>query len=57
MKRQDLDKKLKKAGWKIIHGGKHDKAVKDGVDIALIIPRHKEISENLAKQILKDAGI
>jgi len=58
MKRKDLDKALKEAGWTIIHGGNHDLAThpqKPGVKIP--IPRHREIKEYLAKGILEDAGL
>ncbi len=58
MKRRDIDKMLKKAGWVIIHGGNHDLATnpqKPGIKIPL--PRHKEIKETTAKGILEDAGL
>ncbi len=58
MKRKDLDKALREAGWIIIHGGNHDLAThpqKPGVKIP--IPRHREIKEYLAKGILEDAGL
>ena len=58
MKRKDLDKALKKAGWIIIHGGNHDLAknpLKAGISIP--IPRHNEINEYTAKGILERAGI
>lgn len=58
MKRKDLDRALKQAGWTIFSGGGHDMATnpqKPGVKIPL--PRHKEINENTAKAILKAAGL
>lgn len=58
MKRRDIDKALKKAGWTITPGGNHDIATnpqKPGVKIP--IPRHREIKEYLAKGILEDAGL
>ena len=58
MKRKDLDKALKKAGWILIHGGNHDLAknpLKPGISIP--IPRHNEINEYTAKGILERAGI
>ncbi len=58
MKRRDIDKALKKAGWTITPGGNHDLAThpqKSGVKIAL--PRHKEINEYTAKGILEAAGL
>ena len=58
MKRRDLDRALKKAGWQIFHGGSHDLAVhpnKPGVQLTL--PRHTEVNEITAKSILKAAGL
>ncbi len=58
MKRRDLDKKLKKAGWEITSGKKHDLAKhpnKPGIKIPL--PRHKEINDYTARGILETAGL
>lgn len=58
MKRRDLDKALRAAGWTIFSGKGHDMAVnpkKPGVKIPL--PRHKEVNENTAQGILKEAGL
>lgn len=58
MKRRDIDKMLKKAGWIITPGGNHDIAKhpqKPGIRIP--IPRHREIKEQTAKGILEDAGL
>ena len=58
MKRKDIDKALRKAGWVIIHGGNHDLAQhpqKPGIKIP--IPRHTEVNEQTARGILKQAGI
>ncbi|MBP3816592.1 MAG: type II toxin-antitoxin system HicA family toxin [Firmicutes bacterium] len=56
MKRRDLIKKLEKAGFIFEeHGGNHD-TYRRGNDVEQI-PRHKEISENLAKKILKKWGL
>ncbi len=58
MKRRDIDRTLKQAGWIISGGGRHDLAThpqKPGVRIP--IPRHKEIKETTAKCILRDAGL
>lgn len=58
MKRRDIDKALKQAGWIIKAGGRHDLAThpqKPGIKIPL--PRHKEVNEYTAKGILDDAGI
>ena len=58
MKRKDIDRVLKKAGWIIEHGSSHDKARHpDKPGIQLTIPRHTEVKEMLAKAILKAAGL
>ena len=58
MKRRDIDKALKRAGWVITSGGNHDLAThpqRPGIKIP--IPRHREIKEITAKGILEDAGL
>ncbi|NLC46574.1 MAG: type II toxin-antitoxin system HicA family toxin [Firmicutes bacterium] len=58
MKRKDLIRRLKKAGWKISRGAKHDMAKHpDKPGFKIPIPRHTEINEYTAKQILKEAGL
>ena len=52
MKQRILVKKLKKAGFKFKeHGGNHDTYVR-GRDREQV-PRHKEVNEGLARDILK----
>lgn len=52
MKRKDLIKKLKAAGWYLKRsGGGHD-IYTDGIHTEPI-PRHTEINEQLAKAIIK----
>ena len=56
MKQRDLVKKLKRIGFKFEgHGGNHD-IYRRGSEIEQI-PRHKEISEQLAKAILRKWGL
>lgn len=56
MKRLDLIKKIEKAGYYFKeHGGNHDKYT-NGVN-TVIIPRHREINEKLAKAIIKQCGL
>lgn len=58
MKRRDIDKKLKSAGWEITPGRKHDMAkhpMRPGIKIPL--PRHKDINEFTAKGILEAAEL
>ncbi len=54
MKRQDLERSLRRHGWSLLrHGGRHD-IWSDG-EREEAIPRHTEINEKLAKAILKRA--
>lgn len=58
MKRRDIDRVLKKAGWIITAGGNHDLAThpqKPGIKIPL--PRHTEVNEYTARGILARAGL
>ncbi len=55
MKRRDLIKALEAYGYSILReGSEHTVFHKPGNPV-LTIPRHKEVNENTAKQILKDA--
>lgn len=52
MKRKDLEKRLRKAGFVLMrHGGNHD-VFRRGSDEEQL-PRHTEINEILAKAIIK----
>jgi mRNA interferase HicA len=52
MKRRELEKRLRDAGWSLIrHGGNHD--IWGGM--ASKRPRHDEINEHLARKILRKA--
>ncbi len=54
MKKKDLEKKLKKAGWWLArHGGNHD--IWTNGKITNQVPRHAEVNELLAKSIVKQA--
>lgn len=56
MKRKDLISLLEKNGWEFKRdGANHDVYEKDG--IMEVIPRHREISEMLAKTIIKRRGL
>ncbi|MGX8714516.1 MAG: type II toxin-antitoxin system HicA family toxin [Lachnospiraceae bacterium] len=53
MKRRELLKKLEAAGFKLLrHGNGHDVYKRCDGEIE-IIPRHREINERLAREILK----
>ena len=51
-------KLLKKAGYEIIAGAKHDKAIHKETGKMIAIPRHKgDIPTGTAYNILKEAGL
>jgi len=55
MKRHDLISTLEKAGCTLLrHGGRHDIYHSPKSGKSQPVPRHREISEILAKKILKD---
>jgi mRNA interferase HicA len=57
MKRRELIKKLEASGFiKIRDNGDHTIYRAPGKR-AIQVPRHREINENTARQILKDAGL
>jgi predicted RNA binding protein YcfA (HicA-like mRNA interferase family) len=57
MKRLELIKKLKNMGCVLIrHGGRHDWYHNTDTKISQPVPRHREISESLARYILKMLG-
>ena len=52
MRRKDLERRLRRAGWYLLrHGGAHD-VWTDG-DRTEAIPRHSEVHELLARRILR----
>ena len=57
MNRKEIDSRLRRAGWRIIHGANHDLALgPKGQKIAL--PRHKgDIKKGTAFSILRCAGL
>lgn len=56
MKTKDLIKLLEKNGWYFKrNGGNHD-IYTNGKDTEMI-PRHREVKENLAKSIIKRNGL
>lgn len=49
--------RLMREGWRKLHGGNHDKfehAARPGV--LMIVPRHREVSPGVARDIAKKAG-
>ena len=58
MKRTELERKLRKGGYEIKPGGKHNKAVHpDNPKYEIPVPRGSKVNEITARQILKDAGL
>lgn len=56
MKRNDLLRLLKAAGFEFQEGGRHTLVFRNGIMVTQV-PRHREVNELTAKKILKDAGI
>ena len=57
MKRLDLIRKIDELGCEFIrHGGKHDWYRNPQTGVSQAVPRHKEINEHLARQIIKMLG-
>lgn len=56
MKRKDLLKKIRAAGFTIKEGGEHSKVYRDSAMLTEV-PRHTEINELTAKAILKKLGL
>lgn len=56
MKRKDLIKRFKKKGWWIEREGGNHTIVTNGTDYESV-PRHNEISEELARAIIKRRGL
>jgi predicted RNA binding protein YcfA (HicA-like mRNA interferase family) len=58
MQRTELERKLKKAGWSLKPGGKHQKGTNPNhPGIVLTVPNGSKINDITAKEILKDAGL
>ena len=54
MKRQELIRRLEQSGCVLVrHGGRHDWYRNPRTGLSQPVPRHREITENLAKHILK----
>jgi mRNA interferase HicA len=49
--------RLQREGWELVrHGAAHDVFRKQGRSEAIIVPRHRELSPGVARQIAKAAG-
>ena len=57
MKRAELIKQLKKLGCVLIrHGAKHDWYENQNTRVSQPVPRHREITESLARHIIRMLG-
>ena len=57
MTKLEIERKFKKAGWKIVHGKAHDLAVSSTGQI-VPIPRHAgDVPTGTAKKILKQGNL
>jgi mRNA interferase HicA len=58
VKRRDLIRRLEQAGCVLVrHGGRHDWYLNPKTRMAQPVPRHSEVNEFLARQILKKLGL
>jgi predicted RNA binding protein YcfA (HicA-like mRNA interferase family) len=49
--------RLKREGWRKVGGGHHEKFEHPSrPDVTLIVPRHRELSPGVARDIAKKAG-
>ena len=49
--------RLGREGWLKVHGGRHDKFEHPAhPDVTLIVPRHRELSPGVARDIARKAG-
>jgi predicted RNA binding protein YcfA (HicA-like mRNA interferase family) len=49
--------RLEREGWQQTHGGRHDKFDHPSrPEVTLILPRHREVSPGVARDIAKKAG-
>ena len=56
MKRKDLIKMLENNGWYLKRNGSNHDVYTNGKNTEMI-PRHREVKENLAKAIIKRNGL
>jgi predicted RNA binding protein YcfA (HicA-like mRNA interferase family) len=57
MKRADLIRKIERLGCVLIrHGAKHDWYQNPDTKVSQPVPRHREITDSLAKYIIKKLG-
>jgi len=57
MTKKELEKILKKAGFKMSHGGNHDIWKKEGYTPIAVHRHNKDIKKGTLNRILKDIGL
>lgn len=58
MKRRDLIRRAERMGYQFLReGGNHTVYANAGKTRLVFIPRHREINENTAREILKQLGV
>jgi predicted RNA binding protein YcfA (HicA-like mRNA interferase family) len=58
MKRREIIKKLEENGFALDrHGSNHDVYYNGATKRRATVPRHREIDDNLAREIFKEAGL
>ena len=56
-KRRKIVARLEREGWRVAHGGAHDKFAHPSDPATLIVvPRHRELSPGVARSIARQAG-
>ena len=57
MKRLDLIQALERMGCELVrHGANHDWYRNPSTGVAQAVPRHREVNDHLARQIIKKLG-
>ena len=55
--RRKIVSRLLGEGWSAVHGGEHDKFTHPSrPGVLIIVPRHRELSNGVARSIAKQAG-
>ena len=57
MTKLEIERKFKKAGWKIVHGSSHDLAVSPTGQKVPILSHSGDVPTGTAQKILKAAGL
>ena len=58
MQRTELERRLRRGGWIIISGGKHNKAYHPrNPNRKIPIPQGSQVKDTTAKEILREAGL